>query len=116
MIKGGSCSNPSRQTGLPRSQMSAACSSRLKNRNALELATCQLVEPILGGHRRTALAGQLDLRDDQRMLYGSLEEEKRADDAVDTFAKGEVNKDSVSAFAITPVSSRVDAARRARRE
>ena len=52
-----------------------------------------------------ALAGQLDLRDDQRMLYESLEEEKRADALLTTLAKGEVNQDSVSAFAITPGSS-----------
>ena len=42
------------------------------------------------------------LRDDQRMLYESLEEEKRADAQLTTLAKGEVNQDSVSAFVITP--------------
>lgn len=52
-----------------------------------------------------ALAGQLDLRDDQRMLYESLEEEKRADALLTTLAKGEVNQDSVSAFATNLVSS-----------
>jgi ferritin-like metal-binding protein YciE len=44
-----------------------------------------------------ALAGQLDLRDDQRTLRQSLEEEKDADKALTQLAKGEVNHDAVAA-------------------
>jgi ferritin-like metal-binding protein YciE len=44
-----------------------------------------------------ALAGQLDLRDEQRMLHQSLEEEKNADEALTQLAKGEVNHDAVAA-------------------
>ena len=40
-----------------------------------------------------ALAGQLDLRDEQRMLHESLEEEKEADALLTKLAKGEVNRD-----------------------
>ena len=39
------------------------------------------------------------------MLYESLEEEKAADALLTTLAKGEVNQDSVSAFATNLVSS-----------
>lgn len=44
-----------------------------------------------------ALAGQLDLRDDQRMLHESLEEEKEADVRLTNLAKGEVNPDALAA-------------------
>ena len=44
-----------------------------------------------------ALAGQLDLRDDQRMLHDSLEEERKADAALTELAKGEVNQDVAAA-------------------
>jgi ferritin-like metal-binding protein YciE len=44
-----------------------------------------------------ALAGQLELRDDQRMLYQSLEEEKEADALLTDIAKGEVNADALAA-------------------
>jgi len=44
-----------------------------------------------------ALAGQLELRDDQRMLHDSLEEEKQADLVLTELAKGEVNPDAVAA-------------------
>jgi ferritin-like metal-binding protein YciE len=44
-----------------------------------------------------ALAGQLDLRDDQRTLHQSLEEEKDADKALTQLAKGEINHDAVAA-------------------
>ena len=44
-----------------------------------------------------ALAGQLDLRDDQRMLHDSLEEERKADAALTELAKGEVNQDAAAA-------------------
>jgi ferritin-like metal-binding protein YciE len=51
-----------------------------------------------------ALAGQLDLREDQKMLHESLEEEKEADALLTKLAKGEVNQDSVSLAAIHPAS------------
>jgi ferritin-like metal-binding protein YciE len=41
-----------------------------------------------------ALAGQLDLRDDQRTLHQSLEEERYVDDALTQLAEGEVNHDA----------------------
>jgi ferritin-like metal-binding protein YciE len=44
-----------------------------------------------------ALAGQLDLRDDQQMLHESLEEEKQADVRLTKLAKGEVNPDALAA-------------------
>ncbi len=43
-----------------------------------------------------ALAGQLDLRDDQQMLHESLEEEKQADVRLTKLAKGEVNPDALA--------------------
>jgi ferritin-like metal-binding protein YciE len=44
-----------------------------------------------------ALAGQLDLRDDQQMLHESLEEEKQADLRLTKLAKREVNPDALAA-------------------
>ena len=44
-----------------------------------------------------ALAGQLELRDDQKTLHASLEEEKEADALLTDIAKGEVNPDAVAA-------------------
>src|SRR6516225_3249825 len=44
-----------------------------------------------------ALAGQLDLRDDQRMLNDSLKEERKAEAPPTEPAKGEVNQDAAAA-------------------
>ncbi|MDI4236755.1 DUF892 family protein [Bradyrhizobium sp. Arg237L] len=44
-----------------------------------------------------ALAGQLSLREDQRLLHGALDEEKRADELLTTLAKGEINQDALAA-------------------
>jgi ferritin-like metal-binding protein YciE len=44
-----------------------------------------------------ALAGQLELRDDQSMLHQSLEEEKEVDALLTDIAKGEVNADALAA-------------------
>ena len=44
-----------------------------------------------------ALAGELDLRDDQQMLHESLEEEKQADLRLTKLAKREVNPDALAA-------------------
>ena len=43
------------------------------------------------------LAGQLDLRDDQKRLHESLEEEKQTDALLTRLAKGEVNADALAA-------------------
>lgn len=44
-----------------------------------------------------ALAGQLEFRDDQRMLHDSMEEEVQADALLTDIAKGEVNADALAA-------------------
>jgi ferritin-like metal-binding protein YciE len=44
-----------------------------------------------------ALAGQLDLRDEQKMLHLSMEEEKRMDAVLTKLAKRQVNPDAVAA-------------------
>jgi ferritin-like metal-binding protein YciE len=44
-----------------------------------------------------ALAGQLELRDDQNMLYQGLEEEREVDALLTDIAKGEVNADALAA-------------------
>jgi ferritin-like metal-binding protein YciE len=44
-----------------------------------------------------AMAGQLDLRDDQELLHECLEEEKRCDAALTSLAKGEVNPGALAA-------------------
>jgi ferritin-like metal-binding protein YciE len=44
-----------------------------------------------------ALAGQLELRDDQRMLHQTLDEERNADALLTKLAKVEVNRDAVAA-------------------
>jgi len=44
-----------------------------------------------------ALAGQLDRRDDQKVLHACLQEEKRADTALTKLAKGDVNPNAAAA-------------------
>jgi ferritin-like metal-binding protein YciE len=44
-----------------------------------------------------ALAGQLELRDDQQILHTSLEEERHADALLTQLAKSEVNSDALAA-------------------
>jgi ferritin-like metal-binding protein YciE len=44
-----------------------------------------------------ALAGQLDLRDEQKMLHSSLEEERQTDAMLSRLAKREVNRDALAA-------------------
>ena len=44
-----------------------------------------------------ALAGQLEFRDDQKVLHESLEEEKKTDLLLTQLAKREVNRDAVAA-------------------
>ena len=51
----------------------------------------------IAAYGTAAALGQLDLRDDQRMLHDSLEEERKADAALTELAKGEVNQDAAAA-------------------
>ena len=68
-------------------------------RDAGLIASAQKLEhyEIAAYGTAAALAGQLDLRDDQRMLHDSLEEERKADVALTELAKGEVNQDAAAA-------------------
>jgi ferritin-like metal-binding protein YciE len=68
-------------------------------RDAALIASAQKVEhyEIAAYGTAAALAGQLDLRDDQRVLHESLEEEKAADAALTKLAKSEVNRHAVVA-------------------
>jgi ferritin-like metal-binding protein YciE len=68
-------------------------------RDAALIASAQKVEhyEIAAYGTAAALAGQLDLRDDQRLLHQSLEEEREADAVLTSLAKGEVNRDALAA-------------------
>jgi ferritin-like metal-binding protein YciE len=61
---------------------------------ATEACACGSGQPP---NQDAALAGQLDLREDQDMLHQSLEEERRADASLTTLAKGEVNRIALAA-------------------
>ena len=67
-------------------------------RDAGLIASAQKLEhyEIAAYGTAAALAGQLELRDDQRMLHDSLEEERKVDAAL-KLAKGEVNRDALAA-------------------
>jgi ferritin-like metal-binding protein YciE len=77
-----------------------------KLRDAGLIASAQKLEhyEIAAYGTAAALAGQLDLREDQRTLHESLEEEKKADALLTKLAKGEVNRDSAAVAAIHPAS------------
>lgn len=68
-------------------------------RDAGLIASAQRIEhyEIAAYGTAAALAGQLDLRDEQKMLHLSLEEEKRVDIVLTKLAKREVNPDAVAA-------------------
>jgi ferritin-like metal-binding protein YciE len=68
-------------------------------RDAGLIASAQRLEhyEIAAFGTAAALAGQLDLRDDQRTLHESLEEEKKADLLLTQLAKREVNRDALAA-------------------
>jgi ferritin-like metal-binding protein YciE len=68
-------------------------------RDAGLIASAQKLEhyEIAAYGTAAALAGQLDLRDEQKMLHLSLEEEKRVDVLLTQLAKREVNPDAVAA-------------------
>jgi len=66
-------------------------------RDAGLIASAQKLEhyEIAAYGTAAALAGQLDLRDEQRMLHESLEEEKQVDALLTMLAKGEANQDAI---------------------
>jgi ferritin-like metal-binding protein YciE len=68
-------------------------------RDAGLIASVQKIEhyEIAAYGTAAALAGQLDLRDEQKMLHLSMEEEKRMDIVLTKLAKREVNPDAVAA-------------------
>ncbi len=68
-------------------------------RDAGLIASAQKIEhyEIAAYGTAAALAGQLDLRDEQKMLHLSLEEERRVDKLLTKLAKSEVNPDAVAA-------------------
>ncbi len=68
-------------------------------RDAGLIASAQKIEhyEIAAYGTAAALAGQLDLRDEQKMLHLCLEEERRADTLLTQLAKREVNPDAVAA-------------------
>lgn len=68
-------------------------------RDAGLLASAQKLEhyEIAAYGSVAALAGQLELRDDQRLLHDSLDEEKRTDELLTSLAKGEINQDALAA-------------------
>jgi ferritin-like metal-binding protein YciE len=68
-------------------------------RDAGLIASAQKLEhyEIAAYGTAAALAGQLDLREDQRTLHDILEEERRMDLLLTKLAKGEVNRDALAA-------------------
>lgn len=68
-------------------------------RDAGLIASAQKLEhyEIAAYGTAAALAGQLDMRDDQQLLHTSLEEERRADALLTQLAKSEVNPDALAA-------------------
>jgi ferritin-like metal-binding protein YciE len=68
-------------------------------RDAGLIASAQKLEhyEIAAYGTAAALAGQLDLREDQLMLHTSLEEERHADALLTQLAKSEVNSDALAA-------------------
>jgi ferritin-like metal-binding protein YciE len=68
-------------------------------RDAGLIASAQKLEhyEIAAYGTAAALASQLELRDDQRMLHDGLEEERKTDAALTKLAKGEVNQDAAAA-------------------
>jgi ferritin-like metal-binding protein YciE len=68
-------------------------------RDAGLIASVQKIEhyEIAAYGTAAALAGQLGLRDEQKMLHMSLEEEKQVDIALTQLAKREVNRNALAA-------------------
>ena len=70
-------------------------------RDAALIASAQKLEhyEIAAYGTAAALAGQLNLRDDQKALHQTLEEKKKADAVLTQLAKAEVNPGASSARA-----------------
>jgi ferritin-like metal-binding protein YciE len=68
-------------------------------RDAALIASAQKIEhyEIAAYGTAAALAGQLEFRDDQKLLHDSLEEEKETDVQLTKLAKSEVNQDALAA-------------------
>jgi ferritin-like metal-binding protein YciE len=68
-------------------------------RDAALIASAQKLEhyEIAAHGTAAALAGQLELREDQGMLHDSLEEERETDTLLTKLAKGEINQDALLA-------------------
>jgi ferritin-like metal-binding protein YciE len=68
-------------------------------RDAALIASAQKIEhyEIAAYGTAAALAGQLNLRDEQNLLHMSLEEEREFDALLTTLAKGEINRDALAA-------------------
>ena len=68
-------------------------------RDAALIASAQKLEhyEIAAYGTAAALAGQLELREDQDLLHDSLEEERETDALLTKLAKGEVNQDALLA-------------------
>ena len=68
-------------------------------RDAGLIASAQKLEhyEIAAYGTAAALAGQLDLRDEQRTLHDSVDEEKEMDILLTQLAKAEVNQDVLAA-------------------
>ncbi|MCC8943207.1 DUF892 family protein [Bradyrhizobium sp. Arg68] len=68
-------------------------------RDAALIASAQKLEhyEIAAYGSAAAIAGQLDLRDDQLLLHDSLDEERHSDALLTTLAKGEINQDALAA-------------------
>src|SRR5205823_5074880 len=68
-------------------------------RDAGLIASAQKLEhyEIAAYGTAAALAGQLDLRDEQKMLHRTLDEEKQIDTLLTQLAKREVNPDALAA-------------------
>jgi ferritin-like metal-binding protein YciE len=66
-------------------------------RDAALIASAQKLEhyEIAAYGTAAALAGQLELREDQSTLHDSLEEERQTDALLTRLAKAEVNQDAV---------------------
>jgi ferritin-like metal-binding protein YciE len=68
-------------------------------RDAGLIASAQKLEhyEIAAYGSAAALAGQLDFREDQKLLHSILEEERRADKLLTDLAKAEINHDAAAA-------------------
>ena len=89
-------------TRLPTIEISEKMMSMVKGndlRDAALVASAQKVEhyEIAAYGTAAALAGQLDYRDDQRLLHLSLQEENDTDMLLTRLAKIEVNQDALAA-------------------